>query len=165
MKRILCILLCLCCVLCGCNRGIETPKSPVSFYYLRNDFSYGNKDLVIGMELRESFGHEDDYVYLLNLYLLGPNSENLDKMFPVGSSVVEISQEENAVTVTLSDAFAQLSGINLSAACVCLTKTVCALTGCAQVTIQAQTLLLDSSKSITMTDDSGLLQDSYTGPT
>ncbi len=164
MKRILCILIGLCCVLCGCSRGIEKPKAPVSFYYLRSDISYDTKDSVIDMELRESFGHEEDYVYLLNLYLLGPTSENLTKMFPEGSTVVEVIREENAVTVTLCDTFAQLSGINLTTACVCLTKTVCAMTGCSQVTIQAETLLLDSCKSITMTKDSGLLQDSYTSP-
>lgn len=164
MKRILCILICLCCVLCGCSQGIEKPKTPVSFYYLRNDFSYGSDNCVIGTELRESFGHEKDYAYLLNLYLLGPTSDILAPMFPEGSSVVDFHQEEDTVIVTLSDNFAQLSGINLSTACVCLTKTVCAMTGCTQVTIQAQTQLLDSSKSITMTANDGLLQDHYTSP-
>lgn len=164
MKRIFSILICLCWVLCGCGQGLENSKTPVSFYYLQSDISFDAEDSVIGKEVRESFGHEEDYIYLLNLYLQGPVSENLTKMFPEGSAVVEILREEDTITVTLNDTFAQLSGINLTTACICLTKTVCAMTGCSEVTIQAQTLLLDSYKSITLTEDSGLLQDSYTGP-
>ena len=161
MKRTLCILILLCLILCGCNQGIETS---VSFYYLRSDFSYDSEGSVIGMERRESFGHEKDYAYLLNLYLLGPTGGDLAQVFPEDCTVIDFHQEEDTVTVTLSDNFAKLSGINLSTACVCLTKTVCAMTGCTTVTIQAQTQLLDSSKSITMTNSSGLLQDNYTAP-
>ena len=167
MRRLFCVFLSLllCFGLFGCKKEEAPLLAPVEFFYLHSTFSYTNTDTVMGSELRESAGHEEDLIYLLNLYLQGPQSEALAQIFPKGCSTVSCAQKNSAVTIVLSDAFATLSGMELTTACVCLAKTLTGLTGVETVVIQAETQLLDGKKNITIQDGAPILLDDYIAPT
>ena len=167
MKRLFCILLCicLCCSLWGCRKNENPPvQVPVEFFYLRSTFTYNSTDTVLGSELRESAGHEEDIVYLLNLYFSGPKNESLAQPFPKGCSVISCTQEKETASLVISDRFAELTGMELTAACVCLAKTLSGLTGCGTVVLRAQTELLDGKKTITIQDGTTVLLDDYISP-
>ena len=167
MKRLFSVLLCL--VLCfsftGCQKE-ETVQilKPVEFYYLQNTFSFTNSDTILGSELWESAGHEDDLVYLIDLYFSGPQSDALSLPFPKGCTVVSITTKNDAITITVSDHFAKLTGMDLSVACTCLAKTLAGLSGADTVIIQTRTQLLDGKKSITIRDGVPILSDDYIAP-
>jgi len=164
MKKPLCLLLCLSLLffLFGCSQN--TLKAPVEFFYRQNKIPYEAQRSVIGSEIRETVDHPG-YLRTLNLYLQGPASNDFLPTFPEGSKIITLSQAPGAISLVLSDKFASLTGIDLSIACICLTKTVIQLTGCTVVTIQAESLQLDGKNSITLDDSSAILYDSYYGQT
>jgi len=164
MKRHLCFLLCVSVLLCLLGCAKDEPDVPVEFFYLQNGFSYDTHQSVIGSEVRETAGVHG-YTRILDLYLKGPKSNTLSPTFPEDSRIISLSQGPSSVSLVLSDAFASLAGIELSIACICLAKTVIHLTGCTAVTIQAESLLLDGEKSITLDNSGVLLYDNYYGQT
>lgn len=167
MKRILCLMLCLllCSGLLGCNTKTEpTIQVPAEFFYLRADFSYKDTETIIASELRESAGHEEDLVYLMNLYLAGPESSALSQPFPQGCSILSYALKNNGISLVISDEFAYLNGMDLTTACVCLAKTLTGLTAIDTVILQTQTQLLDGQKTITIQDGVPVLTDDYISP-
>lgn len=167
MRRFLCFFLCclLCISLLGCQKEAAPPiVKPVEFFYLQNTFSYTDTDTIFGSEQRESAGHEDDLVYLLNLYLRGPKSDTLLQPFPEDCTAVSYTKKNNAITLTVSDALSDLTGMELTVACVCLAKTVTGITGFDTVIIQSQSQLLDGKKSITIQNGKPIILDNYIAP-
>ena len=73
MKRILSLILALLLIasLWGCTRQ-EDPDKPLTFYYSRAEYVYGNEGSVMGAEEREWNGQSDDLKGILTLYLNGP---------------------------------------------------------------------------------------------
>lgn len=162
MKRMISLLLALVCIcgIAGC--AAETPpESPVAFYYRCSEIGLGAPEGVMQAEQRDAAGHEDEYEYLLNIYVKGPKSSHLAPTFPLGTKILRFSLENNRASITLSDNFSILTGMDLTVACVCLTRTVIEMTGCEQVTLRARTTNLDGNKFITFGKDSYLLLDSY----
>ena len=164
MKKTFCLLLCFSLLFCLFGCSPNAPKAPAEFFYWQNDLPYDAQRSVIGSEIRETAEHPG-YIKTLNLYLQGPASNSFLPTFPQGSKIITLSQAPGTISLVLSDAFASLTGIELSIACICLAKTVIALTDCTAVTIQAETLPLDGNKSITLDSSSALLYDSYYGQT
>lgn len=165
MRRLLCMLLIfsfLCCMF-GCHSQEDELKEPVNFYYYKNPISFYGKDDVVVAEVRESFGY-DDLVRLIDLYLLGPESEDFTSPFPKHTTALEITQENEKIHITLSSQFATLKGINLTLSCACLSMTLLELTGANSVVITVAGELLDGSEQIVMTKDSLTLTDIYTQP-
>lgn len=143
---------------------------PVSFHYLRapqpnGEVYHGAADSVIAPEVREGDGYQNDPVYLLELYLLGPLNRDYRSPYPVGTFLEAFSMENGVVQITLSDDFGELSGIDLTLACGCLTLTVLDLTGAESVTIRAEDTLLDGKESITMDRGTMILTDDTTAET
>jgi len=161
MKRVICILLILAWILClaGCAAEKEELQDPVRFYYPKTKATYGSIDGVIAWEERESAGHTEDYVYLVELYLKGPESEGLSRTFPKNVTIRDLHIVGDTAQVILNDYAARLTGLDLTIACVCLAATVTDLIGVQSVTIQAETALLDGNPSITMDRDKILLLD------
>ena len=150
IKISLLFLLCICILLAGCN--MQT-ASVTNFYYLtQSDYEspQGNIDH------EQHKGKPDPLAYkeLLNNYLSGPNSKELINPFPNETHLVSITVEQQTATVVLSDHIAQLTGVDLTLACTCLTLTVRDLTGCANVQIRAQNELLDNHQSISINSNS-----------
>ena len=158
MKKWLCLVLLLSLLLCGCAKE-EPIENPVPFYYRAEEVTYFSERGVIDYEKREAGIRGDDYTYLLNEYLLGPNDEDLDRTFPNGTVIRALTVEENRVKIVLSEAFAELTGVDLSIACACLTLTACQLTGTKSAEISVETLMLDGSPAVTMVYSQLVLED------
>ena len=160
MKRLLCLMLLFLLFLPGCEaQEKEEFVEPVNFYYLKTDVTYFSAEGVIGCEIREAEGYQQDYEKLLKLFLRGPESGELKRVFPKNVELVRLELTETGATVVLSDTAARLTGLDLTIACTCLTATVCDMTGVETVTIRTKTQLLDGNKAITMSRDQILLLD------
>ncbi len=161
MKRYCIILLLLILAVClpGCTPSSDTCEVPVNVYYRRSQFTYGRNDSVIAEASLESAGHETDIAYLLEQYLKGLSLPEYDQTFPKGTTLVSYRLDGLTAKIVLSKHFATLSGIDLSVACACLSKTAMSLTGCREVIISAEDTQLDNNNYITVSANSYLLQD------
>ena len=152
--------------LCACDTQEEEPEivSPIRFYYRRTEPVYADADSVITFEVREAAGHESDYLYLMNLYLKGPQSPLFSRTFPKHVSVEQLEIRDSHAYIRVNDEFSYLAGLDMTFACVCLTKTLCEMTGATKVTITTPNSLLDGKQSITMDLNSILLVDFTSTP-
>lgn len=161
MKKSIALLLIFSCVcsLFGCQLYREEPELPVTVYYRRSQMTYGTSDGVISSYALEAAGHETDVPFLLQTYLQGPDSADFSPTFPSGTTLRSYNLEGLTAKVVLSDQLATLTGIDLSIACACLSKTLMSLTGCREVIICAEHAQLDNNKYITVSSNSYLMQD------
>ncbi len=170
MKRLTALLLLVFMLPCLFACAREEITYPVAYHYLRapepnGEIDHGSADSVIAPEIREGDGHQGDYNYFLDIYLLGPLDRDFRSPYPVGTSLKGFTWEDGAATVLLSDHFGSLSGIDLTLACGCLTLTVMDLTGADTVTITAEDTLLDGKESVTMDRGNLFLTDDTTPET
>ena len=156
MKKLLCAVLPLLLLLCGCQSEPKL-KQPVRFHYPNAQISYGTETGLIGSEQRE--GSDMDTAQLLNVYLQGPSDLELTNPFPKGTSLISLSQQGTTLTLTLSNRYADLSGIDLSLANACLAKTAMELTGAREVVIRCESKPLDGDDSVRLTADTLILYD------
>ncbi len=168
MKRTASIILILALLLglCACGETKNDLEDPVNLYYLRvqnlEELYHGSADSVIMAEQVEGLGHRKDMAYFLSLYFRGPTDAALVSPCPAGTKLVGYELADSVLYLTLSDNFAELSGIDLTLACACLTMTFLELTEAEAVQIQAETELLDGKSSIIMDADIILLLDDGT---
>ena len=160
MKRVIaCLLIFVSVLLGGCAGDKPEIRKPAAFYYRRAEVRYGTADGVVAPEIRESDGFQDNLTALLNRYIQGPQSPELVNVFPKGSWVLSVSVSEELVLVHLNHAFSQLSGMNLTIACACMTKTVTDLTGVQTVRISAEVGNLGGAQYITVYGDEIVFED------
>ncbi len=130
--------------------GSAPMRDPGVFYYKRIDTDYGSTDSVIAPETRELSGIRDDIGELLNSYFQGPNDDTLESPFPRNTTVVKCVTVDNTLLLTLSQEFGELSGVDLTIACGCLTRTIIELTSIQRINFQVEDGLLNGSPSISM---------------
>ena len=161
MKKFITWILCIAAVLsiAGCGSSAPAARSPGAFYYRRQEVSYGSSDSVIAPEIRELAGMEKDLDALLDTYFAGPESDELLSPFPRDSRAVSWELADNTLTLTMNDAFAELSGVELTIACSCIARTFLELTDGDTVRIQAENGLLGTERSITLTKEAICLYD------
>lgn len=164
MKRIMVLFLIAILVipLFACTGQSKDLRSPVAFYYRTRDVSFDTDAGIISCEYRDGFGHEEDYVYLVEQYLNGPVSENCISPFPAGTTLVQLDFITNKVLIVLSSHISLLSGPELTIACTCLAKTVLEMTGMKEVKISSDGDLLNGNESITISMDDISFTDDYT---
>jgi len=155
---LLCLLFLL--MLPGCKSQQE-PRQPIKFYYPKTEISYGASDGVLSHELRESASLSKETV--ISLYLKGPRAEGLISPFPENINIIHFSVQEKAATLVLSDSYATLSGLDISIASVCLSKTVMELTGAESVTLSCQTQPLGGETRIIISESDLVLYDDSMG--
>lgn len=160
MKKLLCLLLVLCCFagILGCAQQTP-PENSVTVYYKREKPTYGTSDGVIAATYLDAAGREQDHAYLLGKYFRTTPGEGFAATFPTGLSLVSFKLEGLTAKVVLSDRIADLSGMELTIALTCLTQTIMSLTGCQEVIISAESKQLDGKNFITLSRDSYLLVD------
>lgn len=127
MKRALCFILAALLLpsLCACTATKSNPPSEtVTFYYCTSPLGYDTKDGVISPEKRNCEGYANSLEFLLNLYLAGPIERGFKSPFPEGLYAESITLSSNRVSITLSSIFSELKGLDLTLACVCLSKTI-----------------------------------------
>jgi len=161
MKRVLCIFLCLCCFtgMIGCSAHRSAPENTVAVYYKREKPVYGTADGVIAEARLDSTDHENEHVYLRNQYLKSAPGEGLSLPFPSGVSLVGFKLEGLTAKVIFSNRLADLTGMDLTVALICLTQTIMSITGCHEVIISAASMQLDGQNFVTLNRDSYLLLD------
>ncbi len=164
MKKCLCLLLLFCLLFCmpGCTRQEAPIENPVTFHYRQNTIAYHTANGVLGSEQREAGAKDPDYVRLLDLYLMGPVSQTLHRTFPQGSKAVSFEILNNTAVIVVNDAFAKLTGMDLTLACASLTLTVCDMTGVETVLLSAENTMLGNSYTVTMSRSTILLMDDST---
>lgn len=134
-------------------------KEPVTFYYLRPEYSYGNNGSIMGSEQRECSGHGSDLNYLLSLYLTGPLDDTLLSPFPPGVELEEVKLQDQVLTIALSKSANLLSGMDLTIACSCLSTTCFELTNADQIAITSPASDNHEGISVTISRDSLTLTD------
>jgi hypothetical protein len=161
MKRLLCLICALIFLLTvtACSDNENEIRMPANFYYCTAEIEYDSELGVIASEVRETDLYYDNFMLLFNHYMRGPSSSALVSPFPVGSEVVQINQNDSEIVLIMNLQFAQLTGLKLSLACACLSKTVFSLTTVETVTIRCRDGSLDGKVSININRDSFLLQD------
>lgn len=161
MKRILILLMILLLLpLYGCKSDTPEPEYPVTVYYKLAQPTHGSENSVIASTTIEGEGFENDYFTLLSRYLKGTTDPRFDRTFPRGASLVSFKLDALTAKIVLRDQFSSLSGMDLTIACVCITRTVMEMTGCREVIIRTETTKLDGRNSIALSADSYLLIDS-----
>ena len=155
MKRLICTLLAaslLLSLLSGCGQEM---KEPAIFYYRKDAYEEKMVSPIAGEE-REVAGHRDNLKYLLSFYLMGPISKDLVSPLPRGTLLYSITQEDTDLTIELSNTSALLTDSEFSLACACLSMTCMGLTNAKNVTI------VSGSRSLTISQDNLLLNDTVT---
>lgn len=138
MKRMICIalsLVLLIAVLPGCA---ERVKEPVTFYYLRQN-PRNHLGPEIAGEIREGSGHRDNLRYLLSFYLMGPADKELSSPLPRGTVLYQLEQNDQNITISLSDTSESLSDSQFSLACACLALTCMELQPVKEITVTSGT--------------------------
>lgn len=161
MKQFLSILLVasLLMACCGCGQADSVLQEPVNFYYRTDPANYTSQ--TITPEKRESAGYEDDMTKLLQLYVKGPVTDGFVNPFPKNVEVKGVSVNSNTVYLLLSEEFAELSHINMTSACACLTLTVLELTQRNRLVITARDDAGNIIYTASMSKDQILLSDSH----
>lgn len=161
MNRILSLILCIALVAGLAACGQENPKftEPVQLYYRNLSEEDSVPDSVIGSVTVEGTGRTADLTALLNDYLAG--TEGFARTFPEGTRTVLLEITDGSALLILSTEFAELTGMDLTLACACLTKTVLGLTGATALRIQAYKAELDGAEEIVMSEGTLELEDLY----
>ena len=166
MRKLLCSALIFCCLfgICACADDNAVPEDSVTVYFKREKPVFGTADGIIGTTYLEAEGHMQDHTYLLNKYFRTVPDAGFVSAFPKGLAIISFKQEGLTAKVVLTDCIADLSGMELTIALVCITQTVMSLTGCQEVIISAYSRQLDGQNFITLNRDSYLLLDNSGAP-
>ena len=141
---ILSISLFLCC--CGSNQT----DNMVTFYYCQSQLDYDSPQGAFATETHHHIPDPFAYTQLLEKYLEGPENTNLRSPIPKDVKLISLTIDQQTAHITLSNSFANLTGVDLTMACVCISMTAKNITGCSFVQIQAQNAMLENRQSITI---------------
>lgn len=159
MKRLLSLLLILSLLLPLASCASDPYTCPGNFYYRRTETFFEGTDGVIAGEERELEGIQDDIGAILEAYLEGPASGELESPFPRDTKVLEWEMILGSLHINFNEAFAQLSGIDLTIACSCIAQTFLELTDASTIRIRANGALLNGSAYVIMSADNLNLSD------
>lgn len=163
MKRILAVIAAfvICLSLASCTRKNSVSDSAVTFYYKSVDFQYGSPLGVLASEARNFSEYQSNYEQIIELYLKGPKEHNHISPFPAGIYLKEFTLGADRAYITLSSHISMLSGLDLTIACACLTKTVLGITGVSSIEITADNSTLDGQAYLIYTNNDFVFLDNY----
>ncbi len=160
MKRLLSFILIACVLICICGCKQETQKQQGSpFYYCVRELDFHPGSAALAVEYRADVP-QNTLIQAIEIYLNGPLSPDLQSPFPEDLRLIGVYQEDETIYMTFSPELSQLSGLELTMVCGCVTLTVLSLTDAKQAEIRSVTGLLDGQRSIIMDKDTLLLLDS-----
>ena len=150
MRKSFILLLCVVLIfsLCACRQKNMDYQEPVNFYYCNNNIAYNSATGVIQAEVREGSSFQGNLLAFLGAYLQGPVSSGLKRLIPANVYIVSCCQENDRVILVLSSQFSELSGMELTAACSALLKTIHDYTGAEILQISAKDAQLDDKNEI-----------------
>lgn len=160
MRKAFAVLLCISLIvsLYGCKRNKAEIQEPVEFYYCFETV-FKTDDGVTGSETREAAHFNGNLEQLLQVYLLGPVSDELTSPLPYAVKLVSLEQVNDSVYLTLSREFSTLSGIRLTTACSCIVMTLHDYAGINQVCFRAASGQLDNKDEFIMSITDIVLSD------
>lgn len=153
-----CVLLVVC-LLCACTGKSSELVDPVNFYYCNQDFSYNSPASVIQAEVREGTHFHGSTTALLQEYLKGPVSNDLQLIIPQDVSLVSCEVSGGSARVVMSVQFSKLAGVKLSASCSALLMTMHEFAEVDSLVICVAEGQLDGKNEITMSIDDIVLLD------
>ncbi len=148
-------------ILWGCQQRIEPsiPESGTRFYYKTPGEKLKNDRTAIKFEERDISEFETDYAQVFETYLKGPEDSALESPFPKSVQLVSAKMIGTQLNLMLSENYADLSGVDLTLACTCITLTGLELPGVESVAIRAQSRTLNGKWEIVMNQDKFLTED------
>lgn len=153
MKRLISLLLCAAMALSLCACTQHYPEKSGKFYYRRIQPSYGTEDGIITPEIRKFPLMNNDFSQMLDSYFSGPESRNLESPFPRNTSVVSWEIQDEVLSLTLSEPFAALSGVDLTVACSCIARTMLENLPIEEVSIHVMSKTLNGQDHISLRPD------------
>lgn len=144
--------------LCACNRQTQgVPSGSVRFYYLQNEIAYNSADSVVSYETKQPSKLTPEE--LISQYLHGPTKKNLVSPFPAELKLISITQDYDNIKIVLSDELTALSGLELTLACSCLTKTLQGILPAESYEISSTGGKLNGKSSILITPNTFVWED------
>lgn len=164
MKRLICFFLLLASIisLTACDQNDTGKKS--NFYYVRNQYVYGQENGVMASEARSTAEYSDAQE-ILQAYLSGPQDSTLASPFPSGTQITEFLYKGETLHITLSAHIVTLPKAKQVLACTCLARTAMELTGVNAVYFQTDNTEFAYMDPILIDKDSVLLYDDYNSVT
>ena len=108
----------------GCRKNDVQLQKPAKFYYRNEEINYGTEDGLIDYELQETSHIGTDLYQLILQYQKGPLSETLVNPLPQDVNITAVENYGGVITVSTDTSFQQLSGIDRSIACACISMTL-----------------------------------------
>ena len=160
MKKIFCLLSCILLVLLmiACSGKKKDIQQPVNFYYLNSDISYNTPTGVISAEVREGAEFQN-FKQLLEVYLKGPISSELQSLIPIGVKLQSCVIEEDSLNILFSPQFAELSGVKLTAVSSAILLTAHDYLGVQTLCIRVEGSQLDEKDMLVLSMDDIVLSD------
>lgn len=168
MKRVilLSLILSLLLTVCGCNNEQNTEfLEPVSFYYYNDLDSKTDFTSIFVSETREGKQYIGDMTGLLNLYISGPQSENLKNPFPKNLSVISTEITTDTVRIHFNEHLASQTGLRLTLITTCIGLTVFDITNCENIIFTTENGKIDEQDELLITKDLLIFTDDYLPPT
>jgi hypothetical protein len=155
MKKFIAAFLCMLLVhsSCGCAHNAENFEVPANFYYIQSQDTLDLSESMLRSEIRETKVYENQFDKLLNAYFKGPVTDKIISPFPADLSVVHIEQRDDTLTLTLSNSFAQLEGLDLTIAATCIALTLFELSSCELLELRAENKLANGKEIISLSRD------------
>ena len=162
MKRLICMILCLCLVfpLLACEPQYDDNSR--IFYYRRSTTAFSGTNGVLAPERRDLRQITGDLGAILDLYCQGPYSEGLENPLPPGTQVKTYSLKDGQLSLHFNDKLMGLSGIDLTLAAGCVARTFLEITGAEVLIITADGTLLNGQTSMRLTLQDLALMDGST---
>lgn len=156
MKRITILFAALLAILTLSGCAAKQPAdTTLQFYYKTAEVTFQENGLV-GCESADFSGTVEQ---LATRYFLGPKNEALVSPFPKGTALVSYSVVNERLVLQLSEAFAGLSGVDLTLALSCISLTFSQMEDISSVEVSVQGQLLGGQQSVVLRDDEILLAD------
>lgn len=151
-------------LLSACNHSDS--GDTVTFYYARNpQHKTAPIETFCTAETRNITSQNTNLRYLLSLYLQGPLDSNSVSPFPANTQLVKLDMHNRQFFIQLSQEFAELSGIDLTVACTCISLTCFDLADVDRVTVFTPASEDYPAVEVTLSREDLTLTDTVTGNT
>ena len=144
-------------LLSGCTNLSGNNENALTFYYYQ-PAEASAKD-VMGAELYVPAETASDLHSILTAYLKGPQNTDLHLLFPKETKIVELIEEGELLTVTLSKHCSTMSQLDLAVSCSCLARTLLSATSATQICIQTEDGFINMEEPLIFTEDTIITQD------
>ncbi len=158
MRKRLTLLLIPVLLLCGCA-GPQSNTESVYFYYYNVSALYDNTEDVIYAQPIYADMNAMALKDIVSKYLQGTASENMDIPFAAGTTVIEIKEATDALTVILSGECSGVQQLELTLAGSCLARTLFQFTQVQSITVQSEDGFSYAENDLTFTRSNILTAD------